>query len=673
MEMQVVAEFVSHRETVFGVGIVLVLWAFASGVSLSRGTNRLIGALGVAKSVIEKARNPTEFAENYEAISPKIGADPVLGSRWREYTESLVLPQEGNRPIRATTRAAAWFDTGLLRVPAIGVDARYHAALPNLLVGAGLLFTFLGLAAALGTAGGIIGGGDQAGRNNALKVLLDTASFKFITSLIGLLLSIWYALFRKGCLKRIERAIDGFLTVLETRVPLLTPVALQQEANELLKRQSTQLETFSTDLAVNLGAAFDSAFNDRLGEHIAPLTSAMQRLADSVGSKNEDALKAMLDTFVQRLQGGTGDRMQEVAESLGGLSSRLEGLQSGLGDAAERMAQSADAMASRMGEGAEAALSRITDQIGGLADGLRNIVDQTSAAGTNAGRDMSERIEAAAKMFEQAARGVSESLTAAAVGMEERIGEQATQSSARLSTQLEAVVEELRLLAENSRTTGTEALTALAERVGAAAATFESTASRVAGELGDAATNTSKTWEREAEQSALRIVSASESLAGRVSDIGAATNAMVDKMTDLQRATQEAVTPLAATANEMKLAGQAARNAAEPLNQVAQIIGRSVDQIAGVAQRLDVTHTAAGRLIESLAAASQRFEGVDQELSKTLVALQNGLQGFTREVQEFVTGTDENLAKAATQLGNLVKGLQDTLDDFDPVGNRLRA
>jgi hypothetical protein len=673
MEMQVVAEFISHRETVFGVGIVLVLWAFVSGVSFSRGTNRLIGALGDAKSIIEKTGTPSEFAQNYEVISPKIAADPVLGSRWREYTESLVLPQESNRPIRATTRAGTWFDTGLLRVPAIGVDARYHAALPNLLVGAGLLFTFLGLAAALGTAGGIISGGDQAGRNSALKVLLDTASFKFITSLIGLLLSILYALFRKGCLKRIERSIDGFLTALETRVPLLTPAALQQEANELLKRQSTQLETFSTDLAVNLGSVFDNAFNERLGEHIAPLTNAMQRLAEGMGSRNEDALKAMLDTFVQRLQGGTGDRMQEVAQSLAGLSARLEGLQSGLGDAAVRMAQSADAMASRMGEGAEAALSRITDQIGGIADGLRNIVDQTSAAGANAGRDMSERIEAAAKMFEQAAREISEGLTAAAVGMEARIGEQATQSSARLSVQLEAVVEELRLLAENSRTTGTDVFTDLADRVGAAAAIFESTASRVAGELGDAATSTSKAWEREAEQSALRIASASESLAGRISDISVATNGMVSKMTDLQRATQEAVTPLAATASEMKLAGQAARNAVEPLNQVAQIIGRSLEQIAGVAQRLDATHAAAGRLIETLSAASQRFEGVDVELSKTLAALQNGLQGFTREVQEFVTGTDENLAKAATQLGNLVKGLQDTLEDFDPVGNKLRA
>src|SRR3954464_10810704 len=290
MEMQVVAEFISHRETVFGVGIVLVAWAFVSGISFYRGTNRLIGALGNAKSLVEKAGSPTDFAQNYEVISPKIAADPVLGSRWREYTGSLVLPQESNRPVRATTRAGTWFDTGLLRVPVIGVDARYHAALPNLLVGAGLLFTFLGLAAALGTAGGIIGGGDQADRNNALKVLLDTASFKFITSLIGLLLSIWYALFRKGCLKRIERAIDGFLTVLETSVVLLTPAALQQEANELLKRQSIQLEAFSTDLAVNLGSVFDNAFNERLGEHIAPLTTAMQRLAEGMGSRNEDAL-----------------------------------------------------------------------------------------------------------------------------------------------------------------------------------------------------------------------------------------------------------------------------------------------------------------------------------------------------------------------------------------------
>ena len=69
----------------------------------------------------------------------------------------------------------------------------------------------------------------------------------------------------------------------------------------------------------------------------------------------------------------------------------------------------------------------------------------------------------------------------------------------------------------------------------------------------------------------------------------------------------------------------------------------------------------------------QRFEGVDQELARTLQALQSGLQGFAREVATVVSQTDDNLAKAATQLGSLVNSLQATLDEFDPTGDRSRA
>ncbi len=62
--------------------------------------------------------------------------------------------------------------------------------------------------------------------------------------------------------------------------------------------------------------------------------------------------------------------------------------------------------------------------------------------------------------------------------------------------------------------------------------------------------------------------------------------------------------------------------------------------------------------------ASQRFEGVDRELSKVFDELRKGLQGFTQRVSEFVGQTDQNLAKAATQLGALVRSLQDTVEDF---------
>lgn len=54
--------------------------------------------------------------------------------------------------------AELWFDT-TTPLRAGGLDPRYHAALPNLLVGVGLLFTFVGLLLALGAAGSIVAEG----------------------------------------------------------------------------------------------------------------------------------------------------------------------------------------------------------------------------------------------------------------------------------------------------------------------------------------------------------------------------------------------------------------------------------------------------------------------------------------------------------------------------------
>ena len=81
-------------------------------------------------------------------------------------------------------------------------------------------------------------------------------------------------------------------------------------------------------------------------------------------TQNQDAVGNVLDAFLQKLHLGAGDKMQQVAERLATLGDSLQGLRSGLQDTADRMAESAELMARRMGEGAEEALSRITNQMG---------------------------------------------------------------------------------------------------------------------------------------------------------------------------------------------------------------------------------------------------------------------------------------------------------------------
>jgi len=760
--LKVIAPIISNPVTIYGVVVALALWAIVSLGFLQVKTGRLTRALHKACKQLDAVDNPQDFAQRYEAMSDELAHDPILGGRWQAFRETLAIPLRAGEPVRATVRPDAWFDLSLLRAPDVKVDPRYHAAMPNLLVGAGLLFTFLGLAVALGSASGVVSGAPNE-RNDALKSLLDTASFKFVTSLAGMFLSILYALWRKARLHAVERALDRFQDSLERLIPVITPISLQQAQITLMERQATHLESFSNDLALSLGSAIDQTFNERLAEHVGPLTQAIQRLSDSMASRNEDAMKTMLDAFLSKLEGGTGDHMKGVAENLSDLGARLEGLQDGLGEAAVRMAQSADAMAARMGEGAEAALTRITDHLGGLAETLRAVADQTRDAGAEAGGAMAERIGAAAAGFEQAAERIAATLAEAAAGMERQMGQQANESSARLGAQLEAMLGELRALAETSRAAGSEAFEALAARVAAAAGTFETTASQISTALEKAATDTGGAFGKGAEEAVARVAAATEGmreemravlaelrsavgeagtslrvggeqsaqsmrttieaasgllaaslddaakrlanaggeaasslerggasagerlaqagagfgerangLALQVAGLAKGAEVLVERVGGLERAAGMAAAPLAASAGDLKAAGQAVQAAMEPLAVTSQAIARAIEQIAGVTQRFDVAAGSAARLTGSLDEAAKRFEGVDRELAKTLGGLQSGLAGFTKQIGDFVGQTDTNLARAANQLASLVKSLEDTLEDYVPASGGRR-
>lgn len=499
--------------TVYGLAGAIVLWAVLSGLPASLAVRRVKRDIAIAVGRLRQFEGAAAFTRDYETVSTELLDTGVVAGCWRRLRETLLADPEAKRLVRATVPPVEFFESmSLLRDARL--DPRYHSALPGLLVGVGLLCTFLGLTLALQSASGVVAAGvDQTQRNHALQQLLDLASFKFITSLTGLFCSIAYTLFwKRYCLRPIDAAIDTLVDLLERLLPIRTQLAAQEEANVLAERQLTALEAFSTEFTVRIGDKVDSAFDQRLGEHIGPLREVLERLAARDADHNQAAMQQMLDAFLNKLQGGAGDRMQEVATRLADLGEGLKALESGLRDAATRMADAADAMARRMGEGAEAALSRITDQMGGLAEMLRAIAEQTRSAGADAGRDMAARIEQAASGFEAAARGVAETLAQAAEALHRRMGAEAEAGAARLGTQVEAMVAELRALAEANRNAGNEALTQLAERIAAAASGFEVTAARVADALTRASSETGSALGRGAEEAVTRIAAATEGM-----------------------------------------------------------------------------------------------------------------------------------------------------------------
>jgi hypothetical protein len=159
--MELLAQLVAHPAVIGGVVAGLVGWAAWSAWRLTRGVQQVCDVLDRARQRLEEAADAESFLAIYERVAADLAALPLLGPRWRDYRETLLISTDAGTPVRSTSRPELWFDTtALLR--AAGLAPRYHAALPNLLVGAGLLF--LGLALALGDGRQHRRGGCHPGR-----------------------------------------------------------------------------------------------------------------------------------------------------------------------------------------------------------------------------------------------------------------------------------------------------------------------------------------------------------------------------------------------------------------------------------------------------------------------------------------------------------------------------
>lgn len=642
----ILAEWIADPWVIGGVALLLVYWSLHSGYRLWHSVKVLERACRSATERVLAAETPTEFARHYEDTTAALAANGTLGSAWREYAETLVLPRD-TELIRNTVRPSEYFDIGLLR--GLGTDLRYHEALPNLLVGAGLLFTFLGLAIALSVAGGSVAAADPDDARGALQQLLAVASFKFITSLVGLLCSILYALWRKWMLKRAERAIQEFNEALEERLDRITPETLAATANQELERQTGYLAAFTNDLAVSLGEAFDRAFDTRLGEHIQPLTDAMQSLSEKIASMNQETMDEMLKGFIQELRAGAGTEMQSVGATLREVGNNLDNLISGLTAAQESMVGAAQAMTESMGKGADDALLRIGGRMEELVGALQSMTEETRAAGAGAGEELARQLTTA-----------TEQMSAAVAEASRRAQVDADASAAHIRRQVDALAAAIGEAGAATAKAGEAASNEMMVRLAQASATLEQAASS----LRESVQTGAEEFAARVSASGAEIRSATDSLSKAMER---ADDAMAQSATALSehRAAMAATTEtLRQVAAELTSAARTAAEIASPLGEAADEMSSTADTLAEVTERareLQTTVTAlAGRLVE----VGGRFEGLDRSLGATLESLQGGLREFTRTVQEFMQSTNADLATATNLLGSAIADLEGTVADL---------
>jgi hypothetical protein len=269
----------------------LIAGALAIWLDFRRRLRPVLEGLEDASRVVEEAASASALHDRFSSINQRLAANPVIGEAWRAFVQTLVPVPGQDGVLGATRRPREDLNERILT--SAGVNLRFYTAVPNYLVGLGLLFTFVGLVAALYFASaGVVAPSIQEAQD-ALRNLLAAATFKFMTSIAGLGASIVYSSREKTHLYRLGQQLDMLCTALEQRLVPVTPEYLGTVQLAEMRSQSMLLRRLGRHLHVTIPDTVEERLASELLDAIAPMREGFARAAERIGRMDE-ALAARL-------------------------------------------------------------------------------------------------------------------------------------------------------------------------------------------------------------------------------------------------------------------------------------------------------------------------------------------------------------------------------------------
>lgn len=373
---------------------------------------------------------PEGWATAKEQARSAVKGKVHLAAAWHETEERVIPLPHGQRTLFVMFGAPRdlWSGSRLL---ARSMNLPLAEAVPNLLVGVGLLFTFFFLTLALTEATAALGPSQGANATNltdATKALLSAAGAKFLTSLTGLLASIVWTIGFRRRMARLNAAAEAVLDQIRRIVPsgggemamfaqlqasrdvhqaavdhtevskevsekTGRQVELSEELLNEAREQTGTFKRFETDLAVSLAGAITTAFSPQMEAMTNKLTAAIDGLSLKIGTMNQEALQHMMDDFAAMLKKSTDTEMAQLRETLTTLADRLTGAGSAIGEGAGKAAEKLDKAGTDL-------LTRVEQVSANLASGATNLEGATQGV-KEAMNDLDVTIREAAELGKQ--------------------------------------------------------------------------------------------------------------------------------------------------------------------------------------------------------------------------------------------------------------------------------
>ena len=647
---------------------------------------------------ILKKYNPQNVNVYFESLSQEMENSDLIKGIWRKYQRTLIsIPGNDGLEKYSTVESESYFSVAAFTE---GMKGGLWSGLAGTFTGIGILGTFIGLT--IGLAG--VDTSSTGALSSSISGLLGGMSTAFVTSIFGIVSAIVFGVWHSQNMKRFGDAVSRFTDALDQ-------VFIRKSVEEILleelaesRAQRAAMEQLSTDMAISIC------------DHLPDVL-------DQLAEKMDSAMKGNLDTMLA----GLSERQDKQTEQLMQISSNTNSLVIGGFD------QLGDVLKKGVGQGAEElgnSLKNLSFDIASLAEGIRDILDRSTKASSEANQKTLDALNEAISKMNETMEGMANKQTEETDKNIQRM----TALMEEMKTTMKDIFDEMAASAKEQRTEigkiAKDSADQTKENLGAINASVKELMAGIGGQMQQMQSIIGKFAIDSADQTKenLGVINASvKELMAEIADQMQQMQSMMDThekhmqetLDQMRQAVSSSGNVVNAAGKTVEAAGKTAKvfveaaddvsmklkTAAEPLQKAAeplQLAAAKLDSgVQVLAQSMTKQQAEAKSVAESMqkisddyiesslyvksaleearnswTAYEDRFKGVSGELEKAFAQLDNGMQNYNRVTNEGLMAKlkkfDETISTAVDTLAGVTEEVNENIEDLTDAIKKMR-
>jgi hypothetical protein len=665
--------FITAPNFIWGGAFALLVIFLISLLKLLRATKKITAELRRCEQVLARSIDayPELTGESLEKLHDELDRSNLVSHIWREFRETLLSEESGGRKLIFNTRAAnEFFSREEIVETNLGV-AWYHAV-PGVLTGIGLLFTFLAIL--FGLNGIVQPGTDEIDQHGMIK-LVESLSGKFLTSVCALFLATAFVGIEKRRTHKVDQAHKRFIRRVDQRFPRRSSEHLLEQIVSATSEQATQLRHFGADLSGRLKEGMTESFQPILER----LALAIDKLEREKSETLQGSMTGILEEFRNLISNSAQGEISKLAEVLSGTSAvlqasnqqamafqdKMSAMMDSVGDSMrqqaeangqllERLTESVEDMSVKLGRASEESTAKVAEKIQGVLTSLEESSFRTLEESKKHTQSLSQIVDSMSQRVEGALNGVSGMMT-------DRISS--------LLANMELASQAAATEAKRQSDAMVQLVQTMSERVEAALAAASGSMSQTVGGLVSQTSQLSEATAVKLEQ----MLNKQAEGAMLLKEAGQTVDESITRFQSL----------LAASNETQELYEQSVRN----LREISTAVLDDLKLTRSVQSDFGTVSTAlreAGLGLSSIQSEHKRmlegyertFKAIDDEVGALIDRLHGNTQIYNQRVKEALIEKlgefDGSLSNATTVLGETVGQLDEVINELNETLDKIR-